>query len=48
MESLNLEEENVIKDIINLFRLENETKAIKDYLEILGIFFSIKKNIIIN
>ena len=39
MESLRLEEENIIKDIRNLFRLkqdmrkltqENETKAIKD------------------
>ena len=30
MESLSLEEENIIKDIRNLFRLEKETKAIKD------------------
>ena len=30
MESLSLEEENIIKDIRNLFRLEKETNAIKD------------------
>ena len=30
MESLSLEEENIIKDIRNLFRLEKEAKAIKD------------------
>ena len=30
MESLSLEEENIIKDIRNLFRQEKETKAIKD------------------
>ena len=30
MESLSLEEENIIKDIRNIFRLEKETKAIKD------------------
>ena len=30
MESLSLEEGNIIKDIRNLFRLEKETKAIKD------------------
>ena len=30
MESLGLEEENIIKDIRNLFRQEKETKAIKD------------------
>ena len=30
MESLIIEEENVIKDTRNLFRLEKETKAIKD------------------
>ena len=30
MESLSLEEENIIKDIRNRFRLEKETKAIKD------------------
>ena len=29
MESLSLEEENIIKDIRNLFRQEKETKAIK-------------------
>ena len=30
MENPRLEEENIIKDIRNLFRLEKETKAIKD------------------
>ena len=30
MQSLSLEEENIIKDIRNLFRLKKETKAIKD------------------
>ena len=30
MESLSLEEENIMKDIRNLFILEKETKAIKD------------------
>ena len=30
MKSLSLEAENTIKDIRNLFRLEKETKAIKD------------------
>ena len=30
MENLRPEEENIIKDIRNLFRLEKETKAIKD------------------
>ena len=29
MESLSLEEENIIKDIKNLFRLKKETKGIK-------------------
>ena len=29
MESLSLEEEKMIKNLITLFRLENETKAIK-------------------
>ena len=68
MESLSLEEENIIKDIKNLFRLKKELNysAIKDirnpfrkkkklkqlkieYLEILGIFLSMKKEkIIIN
>ena len=32
MKSLSLEEENIIKDIKNLFRLEKETKAIKDII----------------
>ena len=30
MESLSLEEENIIKDIRSLFKLEKETKAVKD------------------
>ena len=30
MESLSLEEENIVKDIRNLFRLEKKTKAIKN------------------
>ena len=30
IQSLSLEEENIIKDIRNLFRLKKETKAIKD------------------
>ena len=30
MESLSLEEENIIKDIRNLFRLEKEIQTIKD------------------
>ena len=30
MECLTLKEENIIKDIRNLFRLEKETKTIKD------------------
>ena len=64
MESLSLEEKNIInhtrnlkkelnytpiKDIRNLFGLEKETKAIKiEYLEILRIFSSMQKKIIIN
>ena len=67
MESLSLEEKNIInhtrnlfrlkkelnytpiKDIRNLFGLEKETKAIKiEYLEILRIFLSMQKKIIIN
>ena len=32
MESLSLEEEKIIKDIRNLFRLQKETKAIKDVI----------------
>ena len=32
MERFSLEEENLIKDIRNLFRLEKETKAIKDII----------------
>ena len=30
MKNLRTEDENIIKDIRNLFRLEKETKAIKD------------------
>ena len=30
MESLSFDEENIIKNITNLFRLERETKEIKD------------------
>ena len=38
-----------IKDLRNLFRLEEETKQLKiEYLEILRIFLSMKKKIIIN
>ena len=45
MKSLSLKEENIIKDIRNLFRhKKKETKAIKDrILSILRIFLSIKK-----
>ena len=32
MESLSLEEENIIKDIRNLFRLKKEIKGIKDII----------------
>ena len=67
MESLSLEQKNIInhtrnlfrlkkelnytpvKDIRNLFGLEKEMKAIKiEYLEILRIFSSMKKKIIMN
>ena len=67
MKNLRLEEENIIKDIRNPFRLNEELNytAIKDikslfrpekkvkqlkieYLEILKIFLSMKKKIIIN
>ena len=50
MESLSLEEENIIKGIRNLFRLEKKAKAINDRtLEILRVFLSMKKTkIIIN
>ena len=37
------EEENIIKDIKNLFRLEKGIKVIKDRIEILRIFLSIKR-----
>ena len=37
------EEENIIKDIRNLFRLEKGIKVIKDRIEILRIFLSIKR-----
>ena len=54
MESLSLQEENIIKDIRNLFRIKIEQNytAIKDkklrqlkieYFEVLRIFLSIKK-----
>ena len=33
MESLSLEEENIIQVVRNLFRLEKETKTIKDEKE---------------
>ena len=51
METLSLEEENIVNYIKNLFRLEQETKVIKDrLLETLRIFLSMKKKkkIIIN
>ena len=51
MKSLILEEENIIKDIRNLFRPEKETKAIKNgILRDIKIFLSMKnkKKIIIN
>ena len=32
MESLSLHEENIIKDVRNLFRLEKEAKRIKDII----------------
>ena len=67
MKNLQLEEENIIKDIRNLFRRKKKLNysPIKDirnifrqkkklkqlrieYLEILRIFFSMKKKIIIN
>ena len=38
MESLGLEEENIIKDIRNLFRQEQETKAIKVLRDIKNLF----------
>ena len=61
METLNIEEKNIAKDIRNLFRLkkeldytaikdirnlfelEKETKAIKEYLQILRIFLIMKR-----
>ena len=49
MESLSLQEENIIKDIRNLFRLEKETTAIKDrMLREIKNLWSMKKKIIIN
>ena len=50
MQSLSLEEENIIKDIRNYFWLEKDIKTIKDkYVAIWGIFLSMdKKKIIIN
>ena len=49
MENLGPEEENIIKDIRNIFRLEKKLKELKiEYLRILKIFVSLKKKIIIN
>ena len=49
MDSLNLEEENIMKEIRNLFRLEKRTKAIKDgIVRNIKNFLCMKKNIIIN
>ena len=42
MESLGLKKEKIIKDIINLFRQEKETKAIQDRI-LRRIFLSMKK-----
>ena len=48
MESLSLKEENIIKDIRNLFRLKKKLKQLKtEYLEILRIYLSMKKKKII-
>ena len=51
MESLSLEEGNIIKDIRNFFKLKKKLKELKiQHLEILTIFLSMnkKKKIIIN
>ena len=49
MKNLGPEEENIIKDIRNIFRLEKKLKELKiEYLQILKIFVSLKKKIIIN
>ena len=53
MESLSLKEENMTKDIRNLFRKKKKKKLKElkmEYLEILKVFLSIKKKnkIIIN
>ena len=50
MEILSLEEENIIKDTRNLFRLEEELKQFNtEFLDILRIILSMKRNkIIIN
>ena len=50
MESLSLQEKNILKDIRNRFRLEKETKTIKNrILRDVKDFLSIKKKkIIIN
>ena len=61
MKNLRPEEENIIKDKRNLFRLKKELNYTEiedvrnlfsekyiEYLEILGIFLSMKKKIIIN
>ena len=43
MENLSLEEEKIIKDIRNLFRLKKNQITCIEYLEILRIFLSMKK-----
>ena len=50
MEILSLEEEKIIKDTRNLFRLEEELKQFNtEFLDILRIILSMKRNkIIIN
>ena len=48
MENSRPEEEKIIKDIRNLFRIEKETKTVEGRIEILKIFLSMKKKIIIN
>ena len=50
MESLSLEKESIIKDIGNLFRLEKETKTIKDGIlrDIKSLFEKEEEEIVIN
>ena len=44
MENLSLEEENIIKDMRNLFRQKKKLEQLKiEYQEILRIFLSMKK-----